>query len=131
MHTRYVVTIAGVVAGLGLAVARADDGPYADDPTGAIDLPPTALAGDQDARAAVVNPGGLYFLDGQSLVVAASGGAPSDAASTGAGVGGFARRRSAGGSCGGSRWGPGSRSGCRRGPRSRRIRARRRASPPR
>jgi protease-4 len=90
MHTRYVVTIAGVVAGLGLAVARADDGPYADDPTGAIDLPPTALAGDQDARAAVVNPGGLYFLDGQSLVVAASGGAPSDAASTGAGVGGFA-----------------------------------------
>ena len=43
---------------------------YADEPTGAADLTIAPLAGDFDARAVAVNPGGLQLLDGGNLTFA-------------------------------------------------------------
>ncbi len=86
MKRRAVVTIACAVT----ATATVAHGQrYVDEPTDGIELPATPLAGDQDARATVVNPGGLYFLDGQSVVLALSGSGEDDAASAGTGVGAF------------------------------------------
>jgi protease-4 len=63
---------------------------YAEEPTDGVLLPATPLAGEQDARAVVINPGGLWWLDGQSLVAAFGVTDHERADSSGPGVGGFA-----------------------------------------
>jgi protease-4 len=53
------------------SVARAQVGiRYAEEPTGGLALPTTPLAGEHDARAVDVNPGGLALLRGTELALA-------------------------------------------------------------
>ncbi|MBK9030543.1 MAG: signal peptide peptidase SppA [Myxococcales bacterium] len=91
MKRRAVVTITwAVMVGAAPAWAQVAPGRYADDSTRGVELPATPLAGDQDARATVVNPGGLYFLDGQSVVGVISGAGAENAVALGPGLGAFA-----------------------------------------
>ncbi|MEZ4400330.1 MAG: signal peptide peptidase SppA [Kofleriaceae bacterium] len=90
MKPSVVVSIAVTcVASAVPAAAQVAANRYLDDPTRGIELPVTPLAGDADARATVANPGALQFLDGQSLVLAATG-LTDQAASGGGGLGGYA-----------------------------------------
>jgi protease-4 len=52
------------------ASAQAVDRRYAEEPTGGVAIPLTPLAGEHDARAVVVNPGGLSLLRGPELALA-------------------------------------------------------------
>jgi hypothetical protein len=52
------------------AYGQVVDRRYAEEPTGGVALPATPLAGDHDARAVSVNPGGLTFLNGPELLLA-------------------------------------------------------------
>src|ERR1700677_182310 len=85
--------IAILVAGLAVlatarpARAQGVDTHYAGEPTGGGALPTPPLAGDQDARAVVVNPGGLPLLTGPDLVLAADVEDSSVATSAGPGFG--------------------------------------------
>jgi protease IV len=60
---------------------------YAEEPTGGVALPTTPLAGDQDARAVVINPGGLPLLAGPELAAAVDVEDSSVATSAGPGFG--------------------------------------------
>src|SRR5262249_36428055 len=68
-------TVAAVVLALATAAtgARAQpvDRRYDEEPTRGVEMPATPLAGDQDSRAVSVNPAGLWWLGGTSIVVAA------------------------------------------------------------
>jgi protease-4 len=63
-----VVVIAGVwLAAPNAAFAQAVDRRYAEEPTSGLALPTTPLAGEHDARAVTINPGGLALLRGPEL----------------------------------------------------------------
>src|SRR5262249_1287878 len=65
------LVIAGaVVAGANLADAQGVDRRYAQEPTPGVALARTPLAGEHDARAVVMNPGGLALLRGPELGLA-------------------------------------------------------------
>ncbi len=69
-------------------VASAQPGPqYAEEPTGGVELPATALAGEHDALSTVVNPAGLSFIGGGSLSLALSMADEDRASSAGPGFG--------------------------------------------
>ncbi len=72
-----------------LAHAQTATRQYAEEPTGGVDLPTTPLAGDHDARATALNPGGLQHLTGGSLTLALDLADADTAASPGNGVGLF------------------------------------------
>ena len=59
-----------VIAGAGAAHAQAPDRRYAEEPTDGLALPATPLAGEHDARAVTMNPGGLALLRGPELALA-------------------------------------------------------------
>lgn len=82
--------LAVTAALVGPAAAQVDGARHRATPGAGLELPTTPLAGDVDARAAVANPGGLQFLDGDSLVGALTFSRRDDAVTGGDGVGGYA-----------------------------------------
>ena len=80
--------VTGILCASGAAHAQSIR--YAEEPTDGVALPATPMAGDQDARAVSVNPGGLWWLDGKSLAVAFGAADQARADGAGQGVGGFA-----------------------------------------
>ena len=69
--------------------AAADPRRYADDPTDGVALPMSALSGDQDATATVLDPAGLIFLGGAHLELAGTGLRTDRVEGTGAGLGAY------------------------------------------
>jgi protease-4 len=67
---RIAVLVGIVVAAGGVAHAQQVDRRYAEEPTGGLMLPATPLAGEHDARAVTINPGGLALLRGPELALA-------------------------------------------------------------
>jgi protease-4 len=66
-----IAVIAALSGALGMSgAARAQGVRYAEEPTGGLALPTTPLAGEHDARAVVVNPGGLALVRGTELALA-------------------------------------------------------------
>jgi protease-4 len=63
---------------------------YAEEPTVGLELPATPLAGEHDARAVVVNPGGVAFLRGPELMLAVDTEDSAHATSSGQGTGVYA-----------------------------------------
>ncbi|HUJ60577.1 MAG TPA: signal peptide peptidase SppA [Kofleriaceae bacterium] len=63
---------------------------YAESPTDGLELPATPLAGEHDARAVVVNPGGIALLRGPEAALALDEEDSSVATSAGPGFGGYA-----------------------------------------
>jgi len=72
-----------------VAHAQGVDRRYAEEPTGGMQLPATPLAGEQDALATTVNPGGLPLLRGPELALALDLEDPDVATTAGPGVGTF------------------------------------------
>jgi protease-4 len=65
------VALASALVLLGRSArAQPIDRRYADAPTAGVELPATPLAGEADARAVTVNPGGLWFLHGTHAAIA-------------------------------------------------------------
>src|SRR5437016_4092555 len=89
--------VCGLVATTAVAHAQAVDRRYAEEPTDGIALPATPLAGDHDARAVAVNPGGLALVRGTELALALSLQDPDVATSSGPGFGVFAATVGGGG----------------------------------
>jgi protease-4 len=58
------------LGGAAVAHAQSVDRRYAEEPTGGLALPATPLAGEHDARAVVMNPGGLSLLRGSEMALA-------------------------------------------------------------
>ncbi len=75
-----------------LAVAReaAAQERYAEDATDGLALPAAALAGDQDATAVALDPGGLVFLQGRHVELAVTALQPDEISAAGAGFGLYA-----------------------------------------
>ncbi|HEY5927232.1 MAG TPA: signal peptide peptidase SppA [Kofleriaceae bacterium] len=82
------VAVAHVVAG-SIAYAQSVDRRYAEEPTGGLALPTTPLAGEHDARAVVMNPGGLSLLRGPEIALALDLEDETVASSAGPGFGGY------------------------------------------
>src|SRR5688572_21464287 len=97
----------------------------AEEPTGGVNLPATPLAGEHDARATTINPAGLMFIQGLSMVLAVDASDEDVATASGPGVGVYLGSAMGGGLL--PRFGLGlAMSGCgRRGSASCPIRARR------
>lgn len=72
-----------------VAHAQAVDRRYAEEPTDGIALPTVPLAGEHDATAVAVNPGGLALLRGPEVAVAIDSEDSSVATSSGPGVGAY------------------------------------------
>ena len=81
------VLAAALVLAAAAPAAAQEERRYVDEPTAGLHLPTTPLAGDHDARALSLNPGGLQLLDGGGLTLAIDVADPDEAASAGAGVG--------------------------------------------
>jgi protease-4 len=80
-----------LAAGGGLAHAQAAPARrVVEEPTGGLDLPTTPLAGEHDARAVVVNPGGLALVRGRDLTLALDLEQEDVAAAAGQGFGAYA-----------------------------------------
>jgi protease IV len=89
MRIAVIVALAALaVAGSG-AIAEAQERRYAEEPTGGMALPATPLAGEHDARAVSVNPGGLALVRGSELALALDLEDASIATGAGQGFGGF------------------------------------------
>jgi protease-4 len=84
---KHAVVVAALVVAPAIAHAQSVERRYVDEPTAGLHLPTTPLAGDHDARALVLNPGGLQLLDGRSLVLAVDVVDEDAAAAAGQGVG--------------------------------------------
>ncbi|MGE0872702.1 MAG: signal peptide peptidase SppA [Kofleriaceae bacterium] len=82
-----VMTIVAVA--IAPAAAQGIDRRYLEQPTGGVALPLTPLAGEHDARAVSVNPGGLALLRGPELALAMELEDSEIATTAGQGVGGF------------------------------------------
>ena len=80
-----------------VASAQGVDRRYAEEPTGGMALPLAPLAGEHDARAVTVNPGGLALVRGLELALALGLEDPDVATSAGPGVGLFAASAFGGG----------------------------------
>src|SRR5690242_9315591 len=65
-----IAVLVGVIATSGVAYAQSVDRRYAEEPTGGLALPATPMAGEHDARAVTINPGGLVLLRGPELALA-------------------------------------------------------------
>src|SRR5262245_47696377 len=63
-------TMSIAVIATATAHAQAVDRRYTEEPTNGVALPATPLAGEHDARAVVVNPGGLSLVRGPELALA-------------------------------------------------------------
>lgn len=88
-----VAVAVAVVAEAGPAPAQVVERRYLEPPTGGLALPTTALAGDHDARAVALNPGGLQLLDGAGLTFALTGYDPAATSSSGTGAGVYGAAR--------------------------------------
>jgi protease-4 len=85
------VAVLVVILGVSSVVhAQGVDRRYAEEPTGGVAMPATPLAGEQDARAVSMNPGGLSFLRGPEMSAVLDLQDPDVATSSGAGFGLFA-----------------------------------------
>src|SRR5215831_17232222 len=71
------------------AHAQGVDRRYIEEPTDGMALPTTPLAGEHDARAVVVNPGGLALVRGREIAVALDIEDPDVATTAGQGLGAF------------------------------------------
>src|SRR5690606_24259520 len=69
--------------------AQSPDRRYVEEPTGGLGLPATPLAGEHDARAVTVNPGGLALLRGPELALALELADDDVATSSGPGFGSY------------------------------------------
>src|SRR5262249_25101236 len=72
-----------------IAHAQGVERRYAEEPTDGIALPTTPLAGEHDARAVSINPGGLALLRGGDLALAVDAEDSSVATGAGPGFGGY------------------------------------------
>jgi len=81
--------IVALVASSATASAQGVDRRYAEEPTEGMTLPMTPLAGEHDARAVSVNPGGLALIRGTELTLALGLEDPDVATSAGPGFGVF------------------------------------------
>ena len=86
---RIVALTALALAASGAAHAQAVDRRYVEAPTGGVALPATPLAGEHDARAVTVNPGGVALIRGSELAVALEIDNSDIATSAGQGLGAF------------------------------------------
>lgn len=86
---RIVVFTALALAASGAAHAQAVERRYVEAPTGGMALPATPLAGEHDARAVTVNPGGLALIRGSELALAVDFEDSDIATSAGQGLGAF------------------------------------------
>jgi protease-4 len=86
-----------IAALLGIASAAHAQQRYVAEPTGGLALPATPLAGEHDARAVTVNPGGLALIRGGELALALDVEDTGVASSTGQGLGGYWARALGGG----------------------------------
>src|SRR5262245_10748878 len=84
-----VLLFVGAATAASSARAQPVDRRYDEEPTAGIEQPATPLAGDQDARAASVNPAGVWWLSGPSLALAWGAASEKRADSAGPGVGVF------------------------------------------
>ncbi|MCG8420065.1 MAG: signal peptide peptidase SppA [Proteobacteria bacterium] len=81
------------VSAMGLATAQpgaaqpAGEIRYAEEPTGGVDLPATALAGEYDSFSVVKNPAGMVFLSGYSAGLGLNLADDDDATASGRGLG--------------------------------------------
>src|SRR5438093_13760381 len=76
-----------VIATAATARAQMVDRRYAEEPTGGLALPATPLAGEHDALATTLNPGGLALVRGSELALALDVEDPDVATSSGPGFG--------------------------------------------
>jgi protease-4 len=83
---RFGVILAVLCAGATVVHAQVDTR-YAEEPTVGLELPATPLAGEHDARAVVVNPGGVALLRGPELDLALDTEDSAHATSSGQGFG--------------------------------------------
>lgn len=84
------IVVIALLAGLSApAHAQAVDRRYIEEPTQGMALPATPLAGEHDARAVVVNPGGLALVRGTELALALELEDAEVATGAGQGFGGF------------------------------------------
>jgi protease-4 len=81
------VAVCAVLLAAATAHAQAVDRRYAEEPTGGVYLPGTPLAGEHDALATTLNPGGLPLLRGAELALALDLEDPNVATSSGPGFG--------------------------------------------
>lgn len=88
------VVIAAVLGLAGVAHAQRS---YLEEPTGGLALPTTPLAGEHDARAVTVNPGGLALIRGSELALALDVQDTGVATATGQGLGAYWARAFGGG----------------------------------
>lgn len=91
------LVIAGSAVATRPASAQSVDRRYAEEPTGGLMLPATPLAGEHDARAVVVNAGGLGLLRGPELALALDLQDPDVATSAGQGFGAYLATSGGGG----------------------------------
>src|SRR5215510_4460371 len=84
-----VIAALAALAAPGAAHAQGIDRRYVEEPTAGMALPATPMAGEHDARAVVVNPGGLALVRGTELALALDVEDPAVATSAGQGFGGF------------------------------------------
>jgi protease IV len=83
------IVVIAALAASGTAHAQGIDRRYVEEPTAGMALPATPLAGEHDARAVAVNPGGLALVRGTELALALDVEDPDAATSAGQGFGGF------------------------------------------
>ena len=81
------VAVCAVLLAAATAHAQAVDRRYAEEPTGGLFLPGTPLAGEHDALATTINPGGLPLLRGAELALALDLEDPDVATTSGPGFG--------------------------------------------
>jgi protease IV len=83
------IVVIAALAASATAHAQGIERRYVEEPTAGMALPATPLAGEHDARAVVVNPGGLALVHGSELALALDIEDPAVATSAGQGFGGF------------------------------------------
>ena len=93
----YAVVLASTATLVHVAHAQSVDRRYAEEPTGGLSLPATPLAGEHDARAVTVNPGGLALLRGPELALALDLADPDVETSAGPGFGTYIATSGGGG----------------------------------
>src|ERR1044071_1259283 len=83
------IVVIAALAASATAPAQGIDRRYVEEPTAGMALPATPLAGEQDARAVAVNPGGLALVRGTEMALALDVEDPAVATGAGQGFGGF------------------------------------------
>jgi protease-4 len=83
------IVVIAVLAASATAHAQAIDRRYVEEPTAGMALPATPLAGEHDARAVALNPGGIALVRGTEMALALDIEDPDAATSAGQGFGAF------------------------------------------